>query len=140
MAKGFPWLADSFALGLKQWLLLEAFLYTTPLTSWLVHNKTQNPTYANIHLYIMQDSPLWNLGGIGHCGRGDVSTSKHQYLAEAYLHHRKQTYSFGCSSAPCSCLADFFTPLKHLCSGETLNVLRSKLCSLSDDSRISDGI
>jgi hypothetical protein len=27
MAKGFPWLADSFALGLKQWLLLEAFLH-----------------------------------------------------------------------------------------------------------------
>jgi hypothetical protein len=26
MAKEFPWLADSFALGLKQWLLLEAFL------------------------------------------------------------------------------------------------------------------
>jgi hypothetical protein len=27
MAKEFPWLADSFALGLKEWLLLEAFLY-----------------------------------------------------------------------------------------------------------------
>jgi hypothetical protein len=27
MAKEFPWLADAFALGLKQWLLLEAFLY-----------------------------------------------------------------------------------------------------------------
>jgi hypothetical protein len=26
-AKEFPWLADSFALGLKKWLLLEAFLY-----------------------------------------------------------------------------------------------------------------
>jgi hypothetical protein len=26
MAKEFPWLADSFALGLKEWLLLEAFL------------------------------------------------------------------------------------------------------------------
>jgi hypothetical protein len=31
MAKGFPWLADSFALGLKQWLLLEAFLYAAPM-------------------------------------------------------------------------------------------------------------
>jgi hypothetical protein len=28
MAKEFPWLADtSFAIGLKKWLLLEAFLY-----------------------------------------------------------------------------------------------------------------
>jgi hypothetical protein len=40
----------------------------------------------------MQDDPLWNLVGIGHSERGDVSTSKHQYLAEAYLHHRKQAY------------------------------------------------
>jgi hypothetical protein len=32
MAKEFPWLADSFALGLKQWLLLEAFLYVGPMT------------------------------------------------------------------------------------------------------------
>jgi hypothetical protein len=27
-AKEFPWLAGSFAIGLKKWLLLEAFLYS----------------------------------------------------------------------------------------------------------------
>lgn len=39
---------------------------------------------------VTKDDPLWSLVGIGHSGRGDVSTNKHQYLAEAYLHHRKQ--------------------------------------------------
>jgi hypothetical protein len=38
----------------------------------------------------MQGDPLWNLVGIGHSGLGDVSANKHQYLAEGYLHHRKQ--------------------------------------------------
>jgi hypothetical protein len=31
------------------------------------------------------DDPLWKLVGIGHSGKGDVSTNKHQYLADAYL-------------------------------------------------------
>jgi hypothetical protein len=39
---------------------------------------------------VTKDDPLWNLVGIGHSGRGDISANKHQYLAEAYLHHRKQ--------------------------------------------------
>jgi hypothetical protein len=38
---------------------------------------------------VTKDDPLWNLVGIGHSGRGDVSANKHKYLAEAYLHHRK---------------------------------------------------
>jgi hypothetical protein len=39
---------------------------------------------------VTKDDRLWNLVGIGHSGRGDVSANKHKYLAEAYLHHRKQ--------------------------------------------------
>jgi len=35
------------------------------------------------------DDPLWKLVGIGHSGRGDISENKHQYLAEAYLHHKQ---------------------------------------------------
>jgi hypothetical protein len=34
------------------------------------------------------DDPLWNLVGIGHSGRGDISENTHKYLAEAYLHHK----------------------------------------------------
>ena len=34
------------------------------------------------------DDPLWKLIGIGHSGKGDISENKHQYLAEAYLHHK----------------------------------------------------
>ncbi len=33
--------------------------------------------------------PLWQLVAIGHSGRGDISENKHQYLAEAYLHHKQ---------------------------------------------------
>jgi hypothetical protein len=39
---------------------------------------------------VTKDDPLWNLVGVGHSGRGDVSANKHKYLDEAYLHHRKQ--------------------------------------------------
>jgi hypothetical protein len=39
---------------------------------------------------VTKDDPLWNLIGIGHSGRGDISANKHKYLAEAYLQHRKQ--------------------------------------------------
>ena len=35
------------------------------------------------------DDPLWRLVGIGHSGSGDISENKHQYLAEAYLHHKQ---------------------------------------------------
>jgi hypothetical protein len=35
------------------------------------------------------DDPLWKLVGIGHSGSGDISENKHQYLAEAYLHHKQ---------------------------------------------------
>ena len=35
------------------------------------------------------DDPLWNLVGIGHSGRGDISANKHTYLADAYLHHKQ---------------------------------------------------
>ena len=35
------------------------------------------------------DDPLWKLVGIGHSGRGDISENKHQYLTEAYLHHKQ---------------------------------------------------
>ena len=35
------------------------------------------------------DDPLWNLVGIGHSGRGDISENKHTYLADAYLHHKQ---------------------------------------------------
>ena len=35
------------------------------------------------------DDPLWKLIGIGHSGKGDISENKHQYLAEAYLHHKQ---------------------------------------------------
>ena len=35
------------------------------------------------------DDPLWNLVGIGHSGKGDVSENKHKYLAEAYLPHKQ---------------------------------------------------
>jgi len=35
------------------------------------------------------DDPLWQLAGIGHSGSGDISDNKHQYLAEAYLHHKQ---------------------------------------------------
>ena len=35
------------------------------------------------------DDPLWKLIGIGHSGKGDISANKHQYLAEAYLHHKQ---------------------------------------------------
>ena len=34
------------------------------------------------------DDPLWKLIGIGHSGKGDVSANKHEYLADAYLHHK----------------------------------------------------
>ena len=34
------------------------------------------------------DDPLWKLIGIGHSGKGDISANKHQYLADAYLHHK----------------------------------------------------
>lgn len=38
------------------------------------------------------DDPLWKLVGIGHSGGpGDVSANKHKYLADAYLHHHKQS-------------------------------------------------
>ena len=33
---------------------------------------------------------LWNLVGIGHSGLGDVSETKHKYLADAYLHQPKK--------------------------------------------------
>ena len=32
---------------------------------------------------------LFRLIGIGHSGKGDISENKHQYLAEAYLHHQQ---------------------------------------------------
>lgn len=35
------------------------------------------------------DDPLWQLVGIGHSGKGDVSENKHKYLAEAYLPHER---------------------------------------------------
>lgn len=38
---------------------------------------------------VTKDDPLWNLVGIGHSGRDDISTNKHKYLAEAYLRHHK---------------------------------------------------
>jgi hypothetical protein len=34
------------------------------------------------------DDPLWKLVGIGHSGKGDISENTHQYLADAYLHHK----------------------------------------------------
>lgn len=38
---------------------------------------------------VTKDDPLWNLVGIGHSGKGDISANKHNYLAEAYLRHHK---------------------------------------------------
>lgn len=38
---------------------------------------------------VTKDDPLWNLVGIGHSGRDDISANKHKYLAEAYLRHHK---------------------------------------------------
>jgi hypothetical protein len=35
------------------------------------------------------DDPLWKLVGIGHSGRSDISANTHQYLADAYLHHKQ---------------------------------------------------
>ena len=35
------------------------------------------------------DDPLWKLVGIGHSGTGDISANTHQYLADAYLHHKE---------------------------------------------------
>jgi hypothetical protein len=54
----------------------------TPLKPVTKRSVRGKPTSA--------DDPLWKLVGIGHSGKGDISENKHTYLAEAYLHHRKQ--------------------------------------------------
>ena len=33
---------------------------------------------------ITKHDALWNIVGIGHSGKGDISANKHKYLAEAY--------------------------------------------------------
>ena len=38
---------------------------------------------------VTSDDALFRLMGIGHSGKGDISAHKHQYLAEAYLHHKQ---------------------------------------------------
>ena len=41
---------------------------------------------------VTKNDPLWNLVGIGSSGGpGDISTNKHKYLAEAYLHRHRDT-------------------------------------------------
>jgi hypothetical protein len=53
----------------------------TPITPAAKRSGRGKPTSA--------DDPLWKLVGIGHSGKGDISENKHQYLAEAYLHHKQ---------------------------------------------------
>jgi hypothetical protein len=53
----------------------------TPITPVAKRRVRGKPTSA--------DDPLWKLIGIGHSGKGDSSANKHQYLAEAYLHHKQ---------------------------------------------------
>jgi hypothetical protein len=53
----------------------------TPLTPVTKRGVRGKPTTA--------DDPLWKLVGIGHSGKSDISTNKHQYLAEAYLPHKQ---------------------------------------------------
>jgi hypothetical protein len=53
----------------------------TPITPVAKRRGRGEPTSA--------DDPLWKLIGIGHSGKGDISENKHQYLAEAYLHHKQ---------------------------------------------------
>jgi hypothetical protein len=57
----------------------EDLAMLTPITPVAKRRARGKPTSA--------DDPLWKLVGIGHSGRGDISENKHQYLAEAYLHH-----------------------------------------------------
>ena len=38
---------------------------------------------------VTSEDALFRLIGIGHSGKGDISANKHQYLAEAYLHHQQ---------------------------------------------------
>jgi hypothetical protein len=52
----------------------------TPITPAAKRSGRGTPTSA--------DDPLWKLIGIGHSGKGDISENTHQYLAEAYLHHK----------------------------------------------------
>lgn len=51
----------------------------TPITPVSKRSVRGKPTTA--------DDPLWQLVGIGHSGRGDISANKHQYLAAASLPH-----------------------------------------------------
>src|SRR5688572_1891509 len=38
---------------------------------------------------VTSEDARFRLIGIGHSGKGDISANKHQYLAEAYLHHNQ---------------------------------------------------
>jgi hypothetical protein len=38
---------------------------------------------------VTSEDALFRLIGIGHSGKGDISANTHQYLAEAYLHHKQ---------------------------------------------------
>jgi hypothetical protein len=51
-----------------------------------VRPKTRSQTKAQP---VTSDDALFRLIGIGHSGKGDISANKHQYLAEAYLHHQQ---------------------------------------------------
>jgi hypothetical protein len=58
----------------------EDLAMLTPITPVAKRSVRGKPTSA--------DDPLWKLIGIGHSGKGDISENKHQYLADAYLHHK----------------------------------------------------
>jgi hypothetical protein len=59
----------------------EELAMLTPIKPVAKRRVRAKPTSA--------DDPLWNLVGIGHSGKGDVSANKHKYLAEAYLPHKQ---------------------------------------------------
>ena len=59
----------------------EELAMLTPIKPVVKRRVRGKPTNA--------DDPLWNLVGIGHSGKGDVSANKHKYLAEAYLPHKQ---------------------------------------------------
>jgi hypothetical protein len=59
----------------------EELAMVTPIKPVAKRRVRGKPTSA--------DDPLWNLVGIGHSGKGDVSANKQKYLAEAYLRHKR---------------------------------------------------
>jgi hypothetical protein len=59
----------------------EDLVMLTPIKPVAKRSVRGKPTSA--------DDPLWKLIGIGHSGKGDISANKHQYLADAYLHHKQ---------------------------------------------------